>query len=100
MTTSRYESAAPDDAVAQDDAPSETARQAIGRQVRTWRLRRHVSQAGLAQAAGINQASISNYEAGKRELRVSTMIRIADALNVRIDELLDDETRRTVLHQP
>jgi transcriptional regulator with XRE-family HTH domain len=100
MTTSRYEPATPDDTVGQDGAQPETAREAIGRQVRLWRLRRHVSQAGLAHAAGINQASISNYEAGKRELRVSTLIRIADALNVRIDELLDDETRRTVLHQP
>jgi transcriptional regulator with XRE-family HTH domain len=64
-----------------------------------WRLRRHVSQAGLAQAAGINQASVSNYEAGKRELRVATLIRIADALNVRIDELLDDETCRAILYR-
>lgn len=100
MTSSRLEPTAADDASGPDHAPPKTAREAIGRQVRTWRLRRHVSQAGLAQAAGINQASISNYEAGKRELRVSTLIRIADALNVRIDELLDDETRRTVLHQP
>jgi transcriptional regulator with XRE-family HTH domain len=99
MTSSRHESATPDNAMGRDDAPPETAREAIGRQVRIWRLRRHVSQAGLAQAAGINQASISNYEAGKRELRVSTLIRIADALNVRIDELLDDETRRAVLHR-
>ena len=100
MTSSRFEPAARDNAGEPDGAPPKTAREAIGRQVRTWRLRRHVSQAGLAHAAGINQASISNYEAGKRELRVSTLIRIADALNVRIDELLDDETRRTVLHQP
>jgi transcriptional regulator with XRE-family HTH domain len=100
MTASRYEPEGPREVVRPDDARPETAREVIGRQVRMWRLRRHVSQAGLAQAAGINQASISNYEAGKRELRVSTLIRIADALNVRIDELLDDETRRTVLHPP
>ena len=99
MTVSRSDFEGPHEAAQPDDARSETARVVIGRQVRMWRLRRHVSQAGLAQAAGINQASVSNYEAGKRELRVATLIRIADALNVRIDELLDDETCRAILYR-
>ena len=74
-----------------------TARAIIGSQIRDWRLRRHLSQAGLARAAGIDQASISNYEAGKRDLRVSTLIRIADALNVRVEDLLNRETLLAVL---
>jgi len=76
---------------------TERARDIIGRQIKDWRLRRHISQAGLARAAGIDQASISNYEAGKRDLRVSTMIRIADALNVRIEDLIDPQVQRAVL---
>lgn len=78
----------------------EQARQLIGQELKSWRLRRHISQAGLARAAGIDQASISNYEAGKRDLRVSTMIRIANALNVRIEDLLTHQVQRAVLDQP
>ena len=83
-----------------EPAQPQRAREVIGEQIKSWRLRRHISQGGLARAAGINQASISNYEAGKRELRVSTMIRIANALNVRIEELLSPETQRAVLDCP
>ncbi len=77
----------------------EQARQLIGRELKSWRLRRHISQAGLARAAGIDQASISNYEAGKRDLRVSTMIRIANALNVRVEDLLTQQVQRAILDQ-
>jgi transcriptional regulator with XRE-family HTH domain len=73
------------------------ARAIVGREIRRWRLQRHLSQAGLARAAGIDQASISNYEAGKRDLRVSTMIRIANALSIGVEDLLDRETQRSVL---
>lgn len=83
----------------QDSTP-ERGREIIGRQIRSWRLHRHISQAGLARAAGIDQASISNYEAGKRDLRVSTMIRIANALNVRVEDLISPETQRAVLDCP
>lgn len=81
------------------DGPTE-ARQLIGRTLKSWRLRRHISQAGLARAAGIDQASISNYEAGKRDLRVFTMIRIANALNVRLEDLLTHQIQRAVLDEP
>lgn len=77
-----------------------TARDIIGRQVKIWRLRRHLSQEGLARAVGVNQASISNYEAGKRDLPVSTMIRIVEVLNIRVEELLNGETRRAVVERP
>jgi transcriptional regulator with XRE-family HTH domain len=77
----------------------EQANVLLGQQLRSWRLRRHISQAGLARAAGVDQASISNYEAGKRELRVSTMIRIANALNVRIEDLITPSIQRAIVDQ-
>jgi len=90
------ESTTPTSATNRSDEPGR-AREIIGRQIRVWRLHRHISQSGLARAAGIAQASISNYEAGKRDLRVATLIRIANALNVRVEDLLSPETQRAVL---
>ncbi len=75
------------------------ARLVIGRQIRDWRLRRHLSQAGLARAVRVNQASISNYESGKRDPSIRTMIRIADVLGGRLDELLDEAAQRAVLDE-
>ena len=74
-----------------------SARMVVGQQVRRWRVRRHLSQEGLARAVGVHQASISNYEAGRRDLPVSTMIRIADVLQVDLNELLNHATRRAVI---
>jgi len=76
------------------------ARGVIGNQIRGWRLRRHLSQAGLARAAGINQASISNYEQGKRDLPVSVLVRIAAALDVDIVEIVNDDVQRSLLGMP
>jgi transcriptional regulator with XRE-family HTH domain len=76
------------------------ARAVIGGRVRLWRVKRHLSQEGLARAVGVNQASISNYEAGRRDVPVSTMIRIADVLQVPFEELIDQETRRVVVGEP
>jgi transcriptional regulator with XRE-family HTH domain len=41
----------------------------------------------LADLAGITQSTLSNYENGKREPAVSTLIRIAEELDVSLDEL-------------
>ena len=61
----------------------------VGRRIREWRLRRDLSQAYLARRAGVTQASLSNYENGKRDLPLATLIGIAGALNISIGELLD-----------
>ena len=42
----------------------------------------------LAQKAGIMQAYLSQIESGKRDGTVDTMKRIAEALDVTIDELV------------
>lgn len=61
----------------------------VGARIRQWRLRRELSQAEVARQAGITQASLSNYENGKRDLPLSTLVGVAAALNVSIGELLD-----------
>lgn len=64
-------------------------RSSVGQRIREWRLRRELSQAEVARLAGITQASLSNYEHGKRDLPLSTLLGVARALNVSVGDLLD-----------
>ena len=64
-------------------------RRETGERLRFWRTRRECSQAEVARAAHITQASLSNYETGKRELPLSTALAIAAALDVTLGDLLE-----------
>jgi transcriptional regulator with XRE-family HTH domain len=64
-------------------------RRAIGQRIREWRLKRELSQAEVSRLAGITQASLSNYENGKRDLPLSTLLGVTAALNVSLGDLLD-----------
>ena len=64
-------------------------RSEIGQRMREWRLRREMSQAEVARLAGITQASLSNYENGKRDMPLSTLLGVSAGLNVSLGDLLD-----------
>lgn len=64
-------------------------RSEVGQRIREWRLRREMSQAEVARIAGITQASLSNYENGKRDMPLSTLLGVSAALNVSVGDLLD-----------
>ena len=64
-------------------------RRATGARLRQWRLTRQSSQSTVAHAVCITQASLSNYETGKRQLSVETALRLASALQIGLSELLD-----------
>ena len=69
--------------------PQALARRAeVGKRLRELRRARGRSQADVARAAGITQASLSNYETGKRELPLATVVNLAATLEVAIGELL------------
>jgi transcriptional regulator with XRE-family HTH domain len=61
----------------------------IGGRLREWRRYRRRSQIEVAEAVGITQASLSNYERGKRDAPISTLLAIADTLNVQIADLVE-----------
>lgn len=46
-----------------------------------------MSQATLADLTGITQSTLSNYENGKRDLTVSILLRLAEHLDVDLDDL-------------
>jgi transcriptional regulator with XRE-family HTH domain len=64
-------------------------RRAAGQRLRYWRQQRLRSQADIARAAGITQASLSNYETGKRELPLATALSIASALDITLSDVLE-----------
>lgn len=55
------------------------------------RIQKGWTQAELASKAGIAQANLSNIEKGKRDFTVSTLIRIARALEVKPSVFLEEE---------
>ena len=56
--------------------------------VKVWREYRGLSQAVLADAAGLSQAYIAQIETGKREGRIDAYRAIARVLEVNIDDLV------------
>ncbi len=71
------------------DAAERERRRATGQRLRQWRMKRKRSQADIASTAGITQASLSNYETGKRELPTSTALSVAAALDISLGDVLN-----------
>ncbi len=63
-------------------------RQRIGHRLRWWRRQRHMSQAELARCVGVTQASLSHYEAGKRDPSLGIFMAIVMALEIDPDDIL------------
>ena len=62
----------------------------IGLTIRTMRMSRGLSQAQLADLAGLSRSAIGNYENGAREPDLDTIEALADAFNVSIADLTDN----------
>jgi transcriptional regulator with XRE-family HTH domain len=79
---------------------SPTAR-SLGQVLRQLRLSRQLSQAELAAIIGVHRTYLSGIERGTRNPTLHVLRRIADALRIRISELLaaaerlECEARRT-----
>ncbi len=81
--------------MAKQESAERQRRRETGERLRYWRMRRQCSQAEVARAAGITQASLSNYETGKRELPMSTALAIVSALDSRLGRVV-----RTLMDRP
>ncbi len=74
-----------------DGTPSFEQEKALGRVgagLRRVRQERRLSQADLARLAGVSPSAISQAEAGHRGLALDTLLTLAEALGVGLDELL------------
>lgn len=70
-----------------------------GTRIYEYRLSLKISQAELARRAGLAQANLSNIEKGKRDLTVTTLIRLASALGIKPSRLIDpSEAEKKGIH--
>ena len=60
----------------------------FGERLRDIRQRRHVTQAELARVAGMSEAYISNMEHGLKVPSLTTILRLAVALNCKVMDLV------------
>ena len=61
----------------------------IGQSVRYLRMKKGLSQEELAFKAELNMNSISTLERGINNIKIKTLYSIANALNVKIEEILN-----------
>ena len=67
----------------------ESAVERLGRNVRAARKARGWTQEDLAHQTGLTSVQVSRIERGKREIRVTTLVKLVKALDVTPAELLD-----------
>ena len=59
--------------------------------LREKRKEKGMTQEALAQKCGISRQRVTNYEIGIREPDLKTLKKLATALDVTVDKLLEDE---------
>lgn len=64
----------------------------IGRQIKTLRLRKGLTQKLLAKSIGVSEVSFGNWERGVSLPSIDYLIKIAMTLNVSLDELVGHKT--------
>ena len=60
----------------------------VGKRIRETRAQNEVTQTELAAKAGCTQASISNYENGKRTLPLDVAVSVAKTLQMSLGDLV------------
>jgi len=60
----------------------------IGHNIRQIREKKKITQKDLADTLGVSRQAVCMWESGKRELRIATLDRIADALRVPINTII------------
>jgi transcriptional regulator with XRE-family HTH domain len=63
---------------------------AVGIRIKIARIKAGITQSSLAEQINITPAHMSNIETGNAKLSLQTLISIANALSVSVDELLCD----------
>ncbi|PIU01242.1 MAG: XRE family transcriptional regulator [Bdellovibrionales bacterium CG10_big_fil_rev_8_21_14_0_10_45_34] len=60
----------------------------LGANIQSWRKRRLMTVEALANKAGISKGNLSDIENGKKDPRYLTLYFIAEALNLKVANLL------------
>ncbi len=70
----------------------------LARKLRAVRKTRGLTQDQLAGLAGVSKAMLSQIEQNKINPTVAILLKVCDALNVSVGELLDEVPRQNILH--
>ena len=62
-----------------------------GEKIRTVRQLRNMTQKQVGQKCGINEANLRKYESGRQIPKLDTLKRIAEAMDVGVEDLVSDE---------
>lgn len=63
---------------------------AIGKRIKVARIRMEITQEQLADRVSVSPTHLSNIETGSTRVSLTTIVKIANALNVTVDDLLCD----------
>lgn len=69
---------------------------ALGARVKTKRLENNMTQEQLAEAVDISAVYVGQIERGDRHMTIDTLVKIANVLQVSIEELLRDSTNKNI----
>lgn len=74
----------------EEQVPAEVARRLVAGEspLRVWRQFRGLTQQALAEASGVNRVQIADMESGKGSGSVATLVKLASALGVAVDDLI------------
>jgi len=67
----------------------------IGKRIRELRSKKRLTQAALAELSGIEPSNISHIERAATKLSLPTLVSIANALEVTLDELVWDNLKKS-----
>ena len=62
----------------------------LGQKIRTIRIERGLSQEQLAEIAHLHRTYIGSVERGERNITIENLLKIARALNIKLNMLFDD----------
>lgn len=66
----------------------------VGRNIKRYRLEQDLTQEALAHRCGIHPVELARAERGMRDMRVSTVAKIANGLRIPAGDLFDGLGRR------
>jgi len=66
----------------------ETTRQQLGKRIKRLREERSISQRKFAMMIGMDRSYLISVEAGRRNIAIDNLSKIADGLDVTLSELL------------
>jgi transcriptional regulator with XRE-family HTH domain len=68
-------------------------RKRVGHRIKVRRVDLSLSQSQLGERVGVTQAQISEWEIGRRGMRVDQLIQLAEALETTVGNLIGEEKR-------